>query len=477
MQRTTPSPTRRWLALAAVVFAIFVTTLDNTVVNVALPSIQRDLHLSLSGLAWVVNGYVLSFAALLLTGGRLADAYGRRRLFLTGLASFTLASLLAGLAPSAGLLIAARVLQGVGAALMTPPTLAIISDVFPDARERATAVGIWASVGAAAFALGPVLGGVVTEQIHWTWIFFINVPIGIVGLIAGWRLIPESRDPSADSRLDLPGLAVGTGALVGLTYALLEGNRYGWGSPAIVSLLIVAVVGLAAFVAIERRVEAPMIDLSLLRSGTFSGGNVVMMVVNLATFGVLLYTSLYLQDVLGFSPVRAGATLLPWVGVVIVVAPFGARLAELVSVRWLVTAGTALMGLALLLFSSQGESSSFVQMLPALLVGGLGGALTTPLSSAVIGAVPTAKAGIASGIHNTFRETGGSFGVAIVGAVFVAAQHHALAGGATRAHAFVSGYSDGLTVAALIVFAAALVAAITLRTPRLGGGELAPAVA
>src|SRR5215467_12487566 len=313
MQTTSTAPTtRRWFALAAVVFGIFVTTLDNTVVNVALPSIQHDLHLSISGLAWVVNGYVLSFAVLLLMGGRLADLYGRRRLFLGGMTFFTASSLLAGIAPSAGLLIAARVLQGVGAAMMTPPTLPIISDVFPDARERATAVGIWASVGAAAFAVGPVIGGLVTEHINWTWIFFINVPIGVIGLIAGARLIPESRDPGASRSLDLPGVAVGTAALVSLTYALLEANSYGWSSPTIIALLAIAVAGLALFVRIESRAETPMIDLSLFRSATFSGANVVIMVVTLATFGVLLYTSLYLQEVLQFSPVRAGATLLPW---------------------------------------------------------------------------------------------------------------------------------------------------------------------
>jgi EmrB/QacA subfamily drug resistance transporter len=311
----------------------------------------------------------------------------------------------------------------------------------------------------------------VTEHIHWTWVFFINVPIGIVGLIAGARLIPESRDPDAPPTLDVPGVAVGTGALVSLTYALLEGNDYGWGSPVILALLGVAAIGFAAFVAIELRSRAPMVDLSLFRNGTFSGANVVMMVITLATFGVLLYTSLYLQEVLHFSPVRAGATLLPWVLIVIVVAPFGGKLTELISVRWLVTFGTVLMGLALLMFSRLGEGAGFVDMLPPLLVGGLGGALTTPLSTAAIGAVPSAQAGIASGIHNTFRETGGSFGIAIVGAVFAAAQSHALAGGATAGHAFVSGYSSGLVVASLIVFASAVVAAVMLRVPRVQGAN------
>ena len=453
----------RWLTLAAVVFAVFVTTLDNTVVNVALPSIQRDLHLGLAGLTWIVNGYVLSFAVLLLSGGRLADTWGRRRTFLAGLALFTVTSAFAGIAPSAGVLIAARVLQGIGAALMTPPTLAIISDVFPDERERATAIGIWAAVAALAFAVGPLVGGLLTEAVAWNWIFFVNVPIGIVGLALGARLIPESRDPDAARRFDVAGLSVISGALFSLTYALIKANDYGWGSPVIVALLVTAAAGFAAFVRIERRAAAPMMDLSLLRIRAFTGANVVIMVVNLATFGVLLYLSLYLQGVLHYSPVRAGATLLPWIGMVIVLAPFAPRLAELVSVRWLVAGGMTLMGIAMLMFAGLGEHSGFVATLPALVLGGTGGALTTPLSNVVIGAVPTAQAGVASGIHNTFRETGGSFGVAIIGAVFAAAQTHALAQGSTQVGAFVSGYSTGLRVAALIVFAGATLAAATLR--------------
>src|SRR3954447_18804697 len=429
--------TSRWLTLAAVVFAVFVTTLDNTVVNVALPSIQRDLHLGISGLSWIVNGYVLAFAVLLLTGGRLADSWGRRRAFLTGLALFTATSAMAGLAPNAGTLIAARVLQGVGAALMTPPTLAIISDVFPDERERATAIGIWASVGALAFALGPLIGGLITESVGWSWIFFVNVPIGIIGIALGTRLIPESKDPDASGRLDIAGLSVISAALFGLTYALIKANDYGWGSPIILALLTVAVAGVFAFVAIERRVESPMVDLSLFRIGAFSGANAVIMVVNLATFGVLLYLSLYLQGVVHYTPVRAGATLLPWIAMVILLAPFGARFAERVPLRWLVSTGLILMGVAMLLFAGLGEHTTFLPTLPALLLGGIGGALTTPLSNVVIGAVPTAKAGTASGIHNTFRETGGSFGVAIIGAVFVAAQSHAIAHGSTATAAFV----------------------------------------
>jgi predicted MFS family arabinose efflux permease len=239
-----------------------------------------------------------------------------------------------------------------------------------------------------------------------------------------------------------------------------------------------------AFVRIERRTATPMVDLSLFRIRAFSGANLVVMIVQLATFGVLLYLSLYLQGVLHYSPVRAGATLLPWIGMVIVLAPFAPKLAEWVSVRWLVTAGVVLMGVAMLMFAGLGQHSGFVATLPALMLGGIGGALTTPLSNIVIGSVPTAKAGIASGIHNTFRETGGSFGVAVIGAVFAAAQSHALSHGSTPTAAFVSGYSNGLRVAALIVFAGAVFAAWMLREGRDGAtveaaglGEPVPTVA
>src|SRR4051794_9934713 len=231
---------RRWLTLAAVVFAVFMTTLDNTVVNVALPAIQQDLHTGLSGLAWVVNGYVLSFAVLLLTGGRLADSFGRRRAFLAGLAVFTLASVAAGLAGSAAVLIAARVVQGAGAALMTPPTLAIISASFQDPRERATAIGIWAAVSAAAFSIGPIIGGAIADHADWSWIFFVNVPVGVLGLILGARVIPESREAGAERTLDVLGLTTSIAALTSLTYALLRANELGWGSPAIIVLLALA---------------------------------------------------------------------------------------------------------------------------------------------------------------------------------------------------------------------------------------------
>ena len=260
---------RKWWTLAAVSFGLFMIMLDNTVVNVALPAIQRDLDADLSELEWIVSGYALAFAALMLIGGKLADAYGRRLVFVLGIVVFTLASLACGLSTSSEMLIAARLLQGAGAALMSPATLSIIAATFPP-RQRGTAIGIWAGVSALALAIGPLVGGLLTEQASWHWIFFINVPVGLVGIAASFLFIEESRDPTHEG-LDLPGLATSALGMFALTYGLIEANSYGWGSTRIVGAFVVALVALAAFVLLERHQRAPMLDLTLFRNRTYVG--------------------------------------------------------------------------------------------------------------------------------------------------------------------------------------------------------------
>jgi len=359
-------------------------------------------------------------------------------------------------------LIAARVLQGAGAALMTPPTLAIISHAFAEEKERGTAVALWGGAAALAAALGPVVGGLLAQHIDWSWIFYVNVPVGLLGLALGARYIPESRDDTAGRRIDLPGLVLSTGGLFSLTYALIKANDLGWTSPTIVAVLTAAAAGLSAFVWTERRAHAPMLDLALFRSATFTGTNLVNLIVSLGTFGVFLYTSLFLQDVLGYSPARAGTALLPWIGTFLIVAPLTGKLAERVPARWVITGGLATMAAGLFLLSGLDEHSTLIDLLPGLLLGGLGGALTVPLANAAISAVPIEKAGVASGVFNTFRETGGSPGIAIIGAVFLAAQHDATANGAAPAHAFASGYAHGLTVAAIVAAVGAVIAALTI---------------
>jgi len=456
---------RKWLTLGCVAFALFMVMLDNTVVNVALPTIQRDLGIGLSELQWTVNAYALTFAVLMLTGGKLADFLGRRRIFVTGLAIFTASSLACGLATSGEMLISARTVQGIGAALMMPATLSIISASFP-VQERGLAIGIWAGVSAMALAIGPLVGGLLTEHIAWGWIFFINVPIGILAIAAALLLIRESRDTSADQRLDIPGLVTSAVALFALTFALIEANEYGWTSPAILSLFAVAGIGLVAFVLLELHQRVPMLDLSLFRSGTFAGANIVVLLVFLAMFGVFFFVSLYVQGILGYSAVQAGAMFLPMTVLIMLVAPVAGKLSDRVGSRWLVSVGMLLLATHLLWLSGLETDSRFWDILPALILGGLGMSLTmTPATAAAIGSVPVAKAGVGSGVLNTFRQMGGALGIAVMGAI-VAAQIDVAPGSPAFRDQFMNGFSTALRVAAAIALSGALAAAVLIRRYR-----------
>jgi EmrB/QacA subfamily drug resistance transporter len=444
--------------LAAVAFGLFMIMLDNTVVNVALPSIQRDLGVGLSELEWIVTGYALTFAALMLTGGKLADLLGRRSIFVAGLVIFTGASLACGLATSGEFLIAARIVQGVGAALMNPATLSIISATFPP-QQRGMAIGIWAGVSALALAIGPLVGGLLTEHGDWSWIFFVNVPVGILAIAASYAFIDESKDTSAEQRLDLPGLITSGLGLFSLTYALIEANTYGWTSGRIVAAFVVAAVALVAFVVLERRQRLPMLDLSLFKSGTYTGANLVMLLVALAMFGVFFYVSLYMQNVLGYSAVQAGAAFLPMTLLIVLVAPIAGKASDRFGSRWLMTAGMSLLGIQLIYFSRLGIEESFWSLLPALLIGGFGMALTmTPSAAAAVRAVPVDQSGVGSAVLNASRQVGGSIGIALMGAI-VAAQ----LGSPPTPQGFVNGFSDALVVASLIAFAGAVVAAVLVR--------------
>src|SRR5919108_1641470 len=332
-----PEENRKWWTLAAVAFGLFMIMLDNTVVNVALPSIQRDLGIGLSELQWIVTGYALTFAALMLSGGKLADHYGRRLIFVVGLTVFTLASLACGLADSGEVLIAARVVQGVGAALMNPATLSIISATFPP-EQRGMAIGIWAGVSALALAIGPLVGGLLTEHLDWSWIFFVNVPVGVLGIAASYLFIDESRDET-HVRLDVPGLATSGVALFAFTYALIEANTYGWGSARIAGAFVVAAVALAAFVLLERHQRAPMLPHELFPNRTFTGANTVILLVALSMFGVFFFVSLYMQNVLGYSAVETGAAFLPMTVLIILVAPIAGKTSDRIGSRSLMTAG------------------------------------------------------------------------------------------------------------------------------------------
>jgi EmrB/QacA subfamily drug resistance transporter len=471
-QRLYTSENRKWWTLGAVAFGLFMIMLDNTVVNVALPSIQRDLGVGLSELQWIVTGYALSFAALMMTGGKLADLLGRRRIFVLGIAIFTVSSLFCGLADSGDALIAWRVVQGVGAALMNPATLAIISATFPP-QQRGTAIGIWAGVSALALALGPLVGGLLTEQLDWGWVFLVNVPIGVLAIAASYLLIDESRDTSEEQRLDLVGLLLSGVGLFTLTYGLIEANSYGWASARIVASFAAAIVLLAGFVAWERRTRPPMLDLTLFRNGTFAGANVVILLVGLAMFGVFFFVSLYMQNILGFSAVEAGAAFLPMTLLVVLVAPVAGKLSDRVGSRWLMTAGMVLIGVQLLYYSTQGVDATFWSLLPGLLIGGVGMSLTmTPSAAAIIGSVSVDKSGVGSAVMNSMRQVGGSLGIAMMGAIMAAR-----VGDDRTPQAFVDGFSTTLVVSALIAFAGAVVAATTVRKVRHAVPHAAPEAA
>jgi EmrB/QacA subfamily drug resistance transporter len=455
------SDNRRWWTLGAVAFGLFMIMLDNTVVNVALPSIQRDLGVGLSELQWIVTGYALTFAALMLTGGKLADHYGRRLIFVVGLSVFTLASLGCGLAESGDVLIAARVVQGAGAALMNPATLSIISATFPP-EQRGMAIGIWAGVSALALAIGPLVGGLLTDHLDWSWIFFVNVPVGVVAVAASFLVIEESRDMSEERGLDVPGQLAGGLGLFALTYALIEANTHGWTSGRILGAFAVAAVALAAFLWLEQVQRVPMLDLGLFRNSTFAGANAVVLLVALAMFGVFFFVSLYMQNILGFSAVETGAAFLPLTVLIILVAPIAGKTSDRIGSRWLMTVGMVLVGLQLLYFSRLGIDETFWDLLPGLLVGGVGmGLVMTPSAAAAVRAVSVDKAGVGSAVLNACRQVGGSMGIAIIGAIIAAE-----VGDRRSPEAFVDGFSTALLVAALIAFAGAAVAFATVRTHR-----------
>jgi EmrB/QacA subfamily drug resistance transporter len=456
---------RKWWTLGAVAFGLFMIMLDNTIVNVALPSIQRDLNIGISELEWVFNGYALTFGVLMLTGGKLADLFGRRRIFVVGLVIFTLASLACGLATNAEMLIGARVVQGVGSALMNPATLSIITATFPP-RQRGMAIGIWAGVAAMALAIGPLVGGLITQHIGWNWIFFINVPVGILAIVVTRLVVAESRDTSVGQRLDLPGLVSSAIALFALTYGLIEANTYGWTSGRILGLFAVAVVGLALFVVLELRQRAPMLDLSLFKNGTFAGANTVMLFVGLAMFGVFFYNSLFIQNIMGYSAVQTGATFLPMTMLIILVAPVAGRFSDRVGSRWLMGVGMVFLSVSLFLFSRLDIGSNFWDLLPGLIVGGFGMALVmTPTTAAAMGSVPVDKAGVGSAVLNSMRQVGGSLGIAVMGAI-VASAIHSRPGTPQGDAEFVTGFQHALIVASLIALAGAFLAVATVRKYR-----------
>ncbi|NRQ34025.1 MFS transporter [Nonomuraea sp. NN258] len=451
----------RWWALGAVTLGTFMTYLDNNVGNVALPTIQRELGLTISGLEWIVSSYILVFAGLMLAGGRLADVFGARRVFLSGLAVFTFASLAAGLATSGSLLIAARAVQGVGAALLTPTALALITQLFPDPAERGRAVGIWSSAGALSMALGPVTGGFISEHLHWGWIYLINVPIGVVTFgLALWAVRPDLA--RVRHSLDLPGLFTSALSLFALTYALIEGEAAGWTSPEILAAFGVSGLAAAAFLLAESRAAEPMIDLSLFRARVFSGGLLTMGIWSFGVFGIYFFSALWLQNVLGFSPTEAGAAFVPMALVMGVVAILSQRVSALLGMGRTVALGMALMAVAIYLLAGVGADGTYADVAPWFVLYGLGAGLLVPLTAAILDGMPKGRSGVASGVLNVSREVFGLLGITVLGAFMTSSQS---ASDQPPLVAFLDAYQFTLVIAAAVVLAGIPISLYALRRP------------
>jgi EmrB/QacA subfamily drug resistance transporter len=407
----------KWWTLAAVCTGVFMLLLDITVVNVALPDIQRSLHSSFSDLQWVINAYALTIAAFLLTAGVVGDMFGRRRLFAIGLAAFSVASLVCGLSGSSTMLDFARALQGIGGAIMLATSLALIAQAF-SGKERGTAFGIYGAVLGGAVAIGPLVGGALTGGIGWRWIFFVNVPIGLVAIVMTLTRIQESRDPN-QRRIDWAGFVSFSLALFLLVFALVRGNDEGWGSTEIVALLIGSGVLMAIFLAAEWRQADPMLDLALFKRPAMLGVSLGTFSIAGSMFAMFLYITLYMQDVLGYGPLATGVRFLPLTLIAFAVAPISGNLTTRLPSRFLLAAGLAIIGLALILMTSVNAASSWTVLLPGFILGGVGIGIANPvIASASVAVVPPARSGMASGSSNTFRQVGLATGIAGLGAIF-----------------------------------------------------------
>ena len=410
---------RKWWTLIAVSVATFMLLLDITVVNVALPSIRKSLGASFTDLQWVVDAYALSLAALVLTAGSLADRLGRRRLFIGGLAIFSVASLLCALAPDATVLNVARAVQGVGGAVMFAVSLALVAQEFPAGRERGTAMGLYGATIGVAVAIGPLVGGALTDALGWESIFYLNVPIGVAAIAIAYLKLRETRDPNA-TRVDWPGVATFSASLFLLVLALVRGNDEGWSSALIVSLFAGSAALLAAFIGIERQVSEPMLPLGLFKRPAFTGVQLAAFAVSGSMFALFLYITLYLQNYLGYSPLQAGLRYLPLTLVSFVFAPIAGALLSRVQARVMMSAGLGLTGLGLLLMSGISAGDQWTGLLGGFLVAGAGiGILNPVIADVALSVVPKERSGMAAGINDTFRQVGISVGIAVWGAVFV----------------------------------------------------------
>jgi MFS transporter, DHA2 family, methylenomycin A resistance protein len=455
---------RQLLVLTAVCMGQFMLQLDTTIVNVALPSIARSLHASTSGLQWVVDGYILALASLLLSSGRMGDRSGHKRVYLVGLAIFALGSGLCALASTTGELVCFRVLQGVGAAIELPPTLALITMTFPQGRERAHAVGLWAAAGGVSLVVGPVLGGVLLQAFAWPVVFLVNLPVALAAALLVVAAVPDTHEPRA-GRLDLPGQALGAAGLALLAAAAIQAGRHGIFTSLPALLLVSGVLALAAFVLVERSSAAPMLPLGYFRDSTYAAANAAGLIMGFVMFSVLFIFALYFQQVAGYSPLEGGLSFIPLCGAFAITGPLIGRNVHRTGSWPPMAAGLALLAFGALLLLRLGIHSGYGTVWPAFLVIGIGyGITSTPMAAAVLGAVPAGRAGMASSTMNTARQVGGVFGIAILGSLL---PPRSIVG--DHAERFIAGMHDGLVLAAISALIGATLAARQIRGLRHRG--------
>jgi EmrB/QacA subfamily drug resistance transporter len=456
--------TNPWVVLVLVCLAQFMVILDATIVNVALPSIQKDLGLSEANLQWIISSYTLFFGGFLLLGGRAGDLLGRKRVFLVGLVIFTVASLLNGLSSSSGMLIAFRAVQGLGAALISPAALSIISTTFAEGKERAKALGVWAAIAIGGSAVGLILGGALTQLFSWPWIFFVNVPVGIVAFFLSLRLVPESKDEHAHQSYDVGGAVTVTGGLMSLVFAITRAETDGWGSPVTIGFFLLSALLLVSFVVIELRAKEPLVRLSIFRVRSLLTANVVMFLVASGLFAMFFFNTLYIQRVLGYGPLEAGIAFLPFTAGIMVSAGLASNYATKIGVRPIAAAGMSLTIVGMLLLTQLPVNGSYVaNVLPSLLLTSLGmGAVFMPLTLIATTGLENEDQGLASGLFNTSQQIGGALGLAILSTL--AASKTASAAG-PPSHALVVGFHWAFFGGAIFV-AAALVTMVALLRKR-----------
>jgi EmrB/QacA subfamily drug resistance transporter len=458
--------TNRWLVLVIACMAQFMVVLDATVVNVALPSIQHGLRFSPANLQWVVNGYTLIFGGFLLLGGRAADLLGRKRLFMAGIVVFSVASLINGLAQSSAMLVAGRGLQGLGGALVSPAALAIITTTFTDQQERTRALGVWAAIAAGGGAVGLLMGGILTDVASWRWVFFVNVPVGLITLALAMRYVLESRIQAVQRSFDLAGAVTVTAGLVVLVYAIVKAQAWGWGSSRTLALGAIAFALLAAFVAIERRSPAPLVRLSIFRVRTIAVADTVLLLLASGMFGMFFFASLYVQEILGYSPLKAGIAFLPVTAGIVIGAGIAQPLVKRIGVRNVSVIGLVLATAGMLVLTQLPVHGSYVSdLLTGLLPMSIGmGLVFVPITLLATSGVGEEDSGLASGLFNTSQQVGGSLGLAILSTLAASQTARLLTShSATFVAARVSGYHVAFLAAAIMLGSGAAIMAFGLR--------------